>query len=423
MKKVVLCADQECLSNPALLGLEGEKLDSYPWLVLFSDGVKARFELARSNEDIDEVWVVSSDNLDALNLAAGIKKDNPQQKIYLVTDNTSGSLLSRAKSAGITAALSQVAFVKRFGLAKSRTATSPGENSSTDSKAKAQAFVLVVASGSGGAGKSTITAMSALLAVSRGLKTLVIDADLQFGDLAGLLGRSKPLTAEAAIVTDKEGENPDLFYEQPSLIVPGTKLLDQEFFSQRLSSLIKKYQSQFDLIIVNTASGWNESHATLIELCSKTLLLIDQRASSIHATVRVLEICEQCGIPCSSFLFVLNHCSKAAPLSSIDVSCALKGAHVIELREGGFQVEECMGCGRASELIKTAPDFCLSIGSMLDELLPPSLAENTQLPKMHRSFRRWFQGSKTEKPSKGSSKLLTHVFEDKQPRTVGGDAR
>ena len=55
------------------------------------------------------------------------------------------------------------------------------------------AHIISVVSGSGGTGKSAIATMGALLAQKRGIKTLLLDADFQFGDLKYLLGYKETL--------------------------------------------------------------------------------------------------------------------------------------------------------------------------------------------------------------------------------------
>ena len=56
------------------------------------------------------------------------------------------------------------------------------------------------------------------------------------------------------------------------------------------------------------------------------------------------------------------------PVISIDVSSALSGAHVVELSDGGTEVEELLGAGLAARLIEAANPLCTSINAVLDEL-------------------------------------------------------
>ena len=61
---------------------------------------------------------------------------------------------------------------------------------------------------------------------------------------------------------------------------------------------------------------------------------------------------------------------KGAPLSSIDVSCAMQGAHAVELREGGRDVEELLSAGMPLDLVADRNDLCTSLEQVLADLLP-----------------------------------------------------
>ena len=70
------------------------------------------------------------------------------------------------------------------------------------------------------------------------------------------------------------------------------------------------------------------------------------------------------------FLFAVNFCTKNAPLTSIDVSCALRGAEVHELVDGGAEVEEVLSEGRPADLLDTGNPFAESVRRLLPSLVP-----------------------------------------------------
>ncbi len=76
MGRIVLCADTDSLVHPFLLGLEDASLEGREWLVPLSDAAEARTYIA-GHADIDEAWIVSSDDLAGVNLAAAVRKDGP----------------------------------------------------------------------------------------------------------------------------------------------------------------------------------------------------------------------------------------------------------------------------------------------------------------------------------------------------------
>lgn len=240
---------------------------------------------------------------------------------------------------------------------------------SPDAVAKSPASVVAVVSGSGGAGKSTVAVLSACLAVERGLRTLLIDGDLQFGDAADLLGApDAPALDEVAAdlrLLDSLGGAAG-----PALVAAPRRLEQGEALACQLPRLLEAAAERFDVVVVNTGASWSETHAVIIERSARTLFLVDQRASSVRACRHALELCARCGIATGSFVFALNRCAKGAPLTSLDVSCALQGAPVRELRDGGAAVEDLLGSGMAAAFVAERNDLCASLAAILDSLLP-----------------------------------------------------
>lgn len=395
MGKVVLCADSESLQHPELIGLDGQNVEALPWLLCFSSAEETRRHLRRG-VDVDEVWVASTDDVAAINLAAAARSDNASQRIYLVLFESTGSVLSRARMAGVTGTLDRKAFAERFAREKMRRATLfHDEVAAAQPEAQlsargdmverlpvpsgASAFVLAVVSGSGGAGKSTAAVLAAHRGSARGLRTLLLDGDLQFGDAHHLMGVKSPTTLDDLldsedVAAEAAGATIATPHGDPggclALVAPPRRLERADVVAHALPDVLDALSDSFDLIVVNTGASWTDCHAVLLERSTCTLFLIDQRASSVRACQHALDLCLRCGIAAGSFVYALNRCARGAALTSIDVSCALQGAHVIELAEGGRAVEELLGAGYVDELAASGNAFCESIERMLDEVLP-----------------------------------------------------
>lgn len=236
--------------------------------------------------------------------------------------------------------------------------------------ARHEAILLPVVSGSGGAGKSTVAALMALLAQQHGQKTLLLDFDLQFGDMRELMGQSEALGIDEALEDPTRLARLEPAPNMPAVLGAPRHLEEAESLARRAPALLDALHGMFDVIVANTGAAWAEQHAVLLERCSKALFLIDQRASSLRACRRALDLCARCGIAVNPFLFVVNFCAKNAPLTSIDVSCALRGAETFELADGGAEVEEVLSEGRPTELLETANPLVQSIYQMLPAMIP-----------------------------------------------------
>ena len=87
----------------------------------------------------------------------------------------------------------------------------------------------------------------------------------------------------------------------------------------------------------------------------------------MRACNHALDLCARCGIATTSFSYLLNFCSKKSLLSTLDVSCALKGATVHEVKDGGAEVGELLGAGMAHKLSRVNNLSCSSMASLLGE--------------------------------------------------------
>lgn len=407
MPLVALCADEESLRTPELLGLGGENLLSQQWLRVFSSAEQAR-EFLKNDGNVQEVWVASCDDVSPINLAAALKSDRRERRVCLLSAQESGSLKSRTSAAGIDASLTRQAFVERYALCKqiAMSALSPGQQGARQASSavpaqdaqvpaqpglaqahshavqgtqafsapyaqeRSRGFLLPVVSGSGGAGKSAVALLAAYAAQRLGKSTLLIDFDLQFGDMAELMGVQQPLRIDEVLANPGRLEGLKPQGTVPALLAAPLHVDTAESVVVQAASLIDTLRGRFDVIVANTGAAWAEQHAVLLERSSKALFLVDQRATSVYACKRALDLCARCGIAVNPFMFVLNGCGKGAPLSSIDVSCALKGAHVRELADGGVEVEELLAAHRPDELFAARNELAESVEQLLVEVIP-----------------------------------------------------
>lgn len=379
MGEILLGADRESIMHPSLLGLDDVRLDSVDWLVPVADAAEAR-ERAKVAGRVDEAWIVSSDDVSAINLAAALRVDNESLPVYLVAQSPSGSDFSRASHAALTGILSQQEFCERFHSERRRRAAeeepaepkAPRAVSPIVPRKEPSAFVLSAMSGSGGVGKSAVVAIAAFLCARRGFKTVVFDCDLQFGDMRHAMGKVPSISIDEALedpasVASLSASSKD---GVPSLVSAPKRLERSEELCSHLGELLDLLASEFALVLVNTGSSWTESHAQLLERNNCAVFMLDQRASSVRSCQHALDLCLRLGIATGSFVYALNRCERGALFSAMDIANVMHGAQVFELKEGGAEVEELLGAGLAEELASSRNDFCASVKAMLGEVLP-----------------------------------------------------
>lgn len=468
--KIALCANSECLKDASTLGLRGERLLDQTWIVPFADALIARKYLRE--HAVAETWVVSSDSIDGINLAAALKKDNQRNNIRLFLSSPSGSKMSRCENAGIVPICGSREFAHLYTEQKLKSVTSrrrmqtnaqrqvipdtntkqtpldssvtvtrierkhdettgplpkieieetpftrtadqmppvparKGFESKTDTPNQDHATkierdaikiakhplpaldeganIVSIVSGSGGTGKSSVAALAALLAQKRGIRTLILDADFQFGDLKYLLGYKETLDATDILEHPEQIEALLKVDTWPALLAAPAQMEYSEVMEERIGELLAYLKPHFDLIVVNTGSFWSELQIQLLEASNNVFFLVDQRPSSVRACNHALDLCARCGIATTSFSYLLNFCSKKSLLSSLDVSCALKGAKVYEIKDGGGEVSELLGAGMAHKLSRLNNSFCSSVEVVLTETvydrIKPSLATSDEKP-------------------------------------------
>ena len=486
MPSIALCIDSQSVSWPAALGLEDENLAAQNWLQIFTSAQDARTSL-REQSDVEEVWVLSADDMEAINLAAALKQDCMQRQVSLFAAEESGSLLSRADTAGIDEVLPLKLFARHYSQEKSRIVSrvtvldseklsmqigstsvsdlvqapfqsqepyqgegffqaqifpqpkelsrlqelsQAGELPQVEGVLQAEelmqvkepmkvqvrqvsdkvttytsslgegAFFLPVVSGAGGTGKSTISLLCAITAQRMGYKTLLLDFDLQFGNLRELLGCPKALSIEDVLEVPTRVTR--LHSEQafPALLACPRRLETCDAVIAEAAYLLESLLPRFDVIVANTGAFWMDIHALLLERASKALFLVDQRASSLHACKHALELCDRCGIATNPFVFAVNRCSKGSLFSALDVSCALQASAAVELRDGGRDVEEMLSAGTPLDLFAENNALCDSVEQVLCGILPPLSAGQMERFSVPENSRRLFGRRKSRKGHK-----------------------
>ena len=407
--RILICLDSESIQYPALLSLEGERIDQEQWILCVSDAAKCR-EKARVFSWLEEAWFVSCDDMDAINVAAAVKYDNPHLKVVYVASHMDGSLASRVRCAGIDELWDKHEFIQAYSDAKKAhlgmdPLQSPfyqnvgaGVPVSSQSVASfsSSCFVMPIVSGSGGTGRSTLTALAGYLLQRNGLKTLIIDADLQFGDLHYLTGNQNPLRLDEVLDLVRRGEMTNSSGSAPMLLAAPTRLEMSEVIEESLPEVIANLSQSYDAIIVNTSSHWGEVQAQLFEVSQRVLMLMDQRPSSLRSCIHVLDLCARMGVPTHSFRYAINKFERRGIMSTTDASCALRGAKVDEIPYGGNEIDEILGAGYPQELLESRNEcvraFEILLMDMVREFMPERVQPGELVKTRKTSFWSWLRG-------------------------------
>ena len=240
--------------------------------------------------------------------------------------------------------------------------------------------IIGIFSGRGGVGKSTVSLLLAVLAYRQGLRVALVDADLQFGDIAYMLGHAARGQVDKVPLLAVEQSQASSYSEAPLLVLTAPENVEQsELIADDLANIVGRVAEHVDLVIVNTSAFWSTTQAELARVCTKLLFLMDQRTTSIKACKQVVELCIKLQIPEARFSYAINGCHRFAPVSPYDASTALGGAEVIGLEDGGNLVDELLSLGCPDELIDSENAFVRSLETLLSHLLPQFVDHSRQL--------------------------------------------
>lgn len=219
-------------------------------------------------------------------------------------ENTAIEEFVRKPVASSVLALRVKALILAAGLSlpSPRVAAAAPDEGPLEFSAEARGQLTVVFSVKGGSGKSTIAAnLAAGLASIYSLDTLLVDANLWFGDLGVLLN----LTSSRSSFDVCGTEDPDLF-ALPKAVVPHASgaavllrppdpLSVEKIKIRSFVDAIERYRSLYEHVIVDCAAALDELNLDLLEKSTRILLIVTPEMGALHNTARFLGLAERLG--------------------------------------------------------------------------------------------------------------------------------
>ena len=200
----------------------------------------------------------------------------------------------------------------------------PAQHPGLDSADDPRGQLTVVFSVKGGSGKSTIAANLAVgLASMYSLRTLLVDANLWFGDLGVLLNLNSTRSSFDVCGT----EDPDLFALPKAVVAhesgasvllrPLDPLSVEKIKPRNFVDAIERYRSLYEHVIVDCAASLDELNLDLLESATRILLVVTPEMGALHNTARFLGLAERLGLS-DKISLVLNRSNSG--ISTEDLS-------------------------------------------------------------------------------------------------------
>jgi pilus assembly protein CpaE len=188
-------------------------------------------------------------------------------------------------------------------------------------------------SAKGGSGKTVMATNLAMMLAQRHdpKRVVVVDADLQFGDVCLVLQLEPKLTvvnAAQEIHRLDESLLDSLLTKHPTgmsvLAAPLEPAFADEISTAAMIEILGKLRGMFDFVIVDTASLLDELLLSLLERADDVLVIVDMDLPSVKNAKLALETLRLLKFPSSKIQLVLNRSNAKARLDEKEIEKSLK---------------------------------------------------------------------------------------------------
>jgi pilus assembly protein CpaE len=210
-----------------------------------------------------------------------------------------------------------------------------------------QAHIIVVYSPQGGAGKTTIATNIAASLMREGTRVLLMDCDLQFGDVGVFLNlqHQRNLTDLVKAVEDLDMdlvENVMVTHDSglKVLLAPARPEDAEEIMPEQVAQLAVKLRGIFDFIVIDLSTKLDDLAIALFDIAERILLVLNPTLPSVKNVRIVLNLMEALQYPeVKSQLIVnkvtaeLERAKVSIPVAAIEANLKKKALGVIPMDE------------------------------------------------------------------------------------------
>lgn len=226
--------------------------------------------------------------------------------------------------------------------------------------------LITLVSASGGVGKSTLALLFSYLAARQSLRTALLEADLQFGDMGFWLGMDVGLPnlsqgTDCPPITISDALD---LYKAPVLPEIAEEVSDE------VGRLLPTICAQHELVIADTGQFWSGLTGELICASDLILVVVDRREASIYGAIKALELCRRLGAPLARIGCLYNRCSGKARSERDRVRDALGIDDVFCISDGNALVESLMNKGDFEQIADGDNPLANDLRKVLAALLP-----------------------------------------------------
>lgn len=372
----------------------------------------------------------AGDGVSAMNLAAALARDGLASEVVLVARGASGSLRSRARSAGITQVVDatvapaleasfeaeppepkakeelrgegarsrvpraiDVPTVERHQepieatQVKARPVPAPQSQVPTRVSVPARpadsAPILSVVSGRGGVGKTSLTALMAAVAARWGMDVALVDLDLSCGNLHSCFGVGKGpdlvrIAPDGVPTPESMSRASVRCNEHVHLWGPCERPEMAELVMPHVATLLSHLSTRFDLVLVDTSTTFTDGVAQAVQSCDRMMVVHDERPGAVSSAARMSALAVRLGVARTRIVRIVNLADPRAKGNSFEgrAEVGLETARMHRVVDGGLEAEELLSSGKVNELVGIDSEMIMGVAALLAQ----TLAELGKLP-------------------------------------------
>jgi pilus assembly protein CpaE len=182
----------------------------------------------------------------------------------------------------------------------------------------------------GGAGKTTTaTNMAVALAQRAPGRVVIVDLDLQFGDVASALHLVPDHTIRDAVDADRLDATSLKVFLTPhrkelfALCAPPSPIDADAIGAAAVERVLELLTASFDYVVVDTASGLDEVALAALELSTDLVILAGPDVPCVRGTRKEVEALQIIGRPDQQWHFVLNRADARTGLGISDIEATI----------------------------------------------------------------------------------------------------
>ena len=206
------------------------------------------------------------------------------------------------------------------------------------------ARMITVFAPKGGVGKTTISFNLAVAVGQLGLRTVLIDGSIQFGDMRALLKVPSEAPSLLDLPTDRiqESDLQDVLWRDPSgidiLLAPPRIEMAEMVTLRDLEKVISLLRRVYEVVIVDTPAVINDVNLAFLDASDTILEIVTYDSTTIHSAMVVADAFRMIGYPPSKVRYLVNRADSSGGFDPEVLNRALSRTPEHHVNSGGALV-------------------------------------------------------------------------------------